>query len=309
MQKVVEFLLQVAPSRASVLILGESGTGKELIASAIHDHSSRRGRPFIKLHCAALSETLLESELFGHESGSFTGATGRRDGRFQQADGGTLFLDEIGEISPAVQVKLLRFLQERQFERVGGNQTVQVDVRVVAATNRNLEQRVAAGQFREDLYYRLNVVSIEVPSLRERRTDIPLLAMHFLHEYGRDNQKPVTSLSHEALAALTNYAWPGNVRELQNVVERAVVVCRDPEIALGDLPENITRARVSTTESVPIVPGASLDDLERYAILKTLEHTGGSTSRAAEILKISPRKIQYRLHEYGRARRSAPRAS
>ncbi len=224
MQKVFESVMVVAPSRASVLITGESGTGKELVAAAIHEHSTRAQGPFVKLHCAALAESLLESELFGHEKGAFTGAAMRRDGRFQQADGGTLFLDEIGEISPAIQIKLLRFLQEREFERVGGNQTIKVDVRVVAATNRNLEELVKEGKFREDLFYRLNVVAIDMPPLRARQSDVALLAMHFLRKFAAENEKTVKRFSDEALAQLTHYAWPGNVRELENAVERAVVM-------------------------------------------------------------------------------------
>jgi two-component system, NtrC family, response regulator AtoC len=297
MQPVFDAVLQVAPSRASVLITGESGTGKELIAAAIHEHSPRASGPFVKLHCAALAETLLESELFGHERGAFTGAMGRRDGRFQQADKGTLFLDEIGEISPATQVKLLRFLQEHEFERVGGNQTIKVDVRIVTATNRDLLQRVKDGLFREDLYYRLNVVAIEVPPLRSRPSDIPLLATHFLANYAKENGKTITGFTDVALARLVRYAWPGNVRELENAVERAVVVCRGDQIRPEDLAPSILPSELAS-EGGPQIPGATLADLEKYAILKTLEHTGGSTSRAAEILKISPRKIQYKLHEY-----------
>jgi DNA-binding NtrC family response regulator len=298
MQKVFETVLQVAPSRASVLITGESGTGKELVAAAIHQHSQRAAGPFVKLHCAALAETILESELFGHEKGSFTGAATRRDGRFQQADGGTLFLDEVGEISPAIQVKLLRFLQEREFERVGGNQTIKVDVRIITATNRDLKQLVAEGKFREDLYYRLNVVSVEVPRLRDRLSDIPLLAIHFLRKYASDNAKEIQGFSQQALEQLTHYSWPGNVRELENVVERAVVLCRGEEISSRDLPAAVAAATARSGDGRPQVPGASLAELERWAILKTLEQTGGSTSRAATILGISVRKIQYKLHEY-----------
>jgi DNA-binding NtrC family response regulator len=300
MQKVFDTVLQIAPSRATVLIEGESGTGKELVAAAIHEHSPRASHPFIKLHCAALAETLLESELFGHEKGAFTGALARRDGRFQQADGGTLFLDEIGDISPGVQVKLLRFLQEREFERVGGNQTVKVDVRVVAATNRDLKQRVKDGAFREDLYYRLNVVSIEMPPLRARTGDIPLLAMHFLRKFAEENGKSITGFTDDALAALVHYRWPGNVRELENAVERAVVVCRREQIRPEDLVPTIMTAdpAAPSGDLLPPIPGSSMADLERYAILKTLEHVGGSTSRAAELLGISARTIQYRLREY-----------
>jgi DNA-binding NtrC family response regulator len=301
MQQVFNTVLQVAPSRASVLITGESGTGKELIAAAIHEHSPRAAGPFVKLHCAALAETLLESELFGHERGAFTGAVGRRDGRFQQADRGTLFLDEIGDISPATQVKLLRFLQEHEFERVGGNQTIKVDVRIVAATNRNLIERVKSGHFREDLYYRLNVVSIEVPPLRARPSDIPLLASHFLARYAKENGKQISGFSDEALERMVRYPWPGNVRELENAVERAVVVSRGELIRPEDLTPAIAVFAGSATASsdgMPPIPGSTLAELEKFAILRTLEHTGGSTSRAAEMLGISPRKIQYKLHEY-----------
>ena len=300
MQSVFETILQVAPSRASVLITGESGTGKELVAAALHEHSTRASGPFVRLHCAALAETLLESELFGHERGSFTGAVARRDGRFQQADHGTLFLDEIGEISPAIQIKLLRFLQEHEFERVGGNQTIKVDVRVVAATNRDLLARVKAGQFREDLYYRLNVVTIDVPPLRARPTDIALLAVHFLRKFSAANQKTIVGFSDEALDRLARHDWPGNVRELENAIERAVVVCRGDVVRPEDIA--LPSARASGLGGVPtgypLVPGSTLAELERFAILRTLEHTGGSTSKAAEMLGISPRKIQYKLHEY-----------
>jgi DNA-binding NtrC family response regulator len=297
MQQVFDTVLQVAPSKASVLITGESGTGKELVAAAIHEHSTRASGPFIKLHCAALAETLLESELFGHERGSFTGAVARRDGRFQQADRGTLFLDEIGEISPATQIKLLRFLQEHEFERVGGNQTIKVDVRVIAATNRDLLQRVKNGQFREDLYYRLNVVTIDIPPLRSRTSDIPLLAAHFLERYAKENGKAIRGFADEALERLVRYPWPGNVRELENAVERAVVVTRGDQVRPEDLSPSILAAK-GAPDGMPPIPGSTLADLEKYAILKTLEHTGGSTSRASEILQISPRKIQYKLHEY-----------
>jgi len=302
MQAVFKTVAQIAPSRASVLITGESGTGKELIAAAIHERSARAKGPFVKLHCAALAESLLESELFGHERGSFTGAQSRRDGRFAQANNGTLFLDEIGEISPAVQVKLLRFLQEREFERVGGNETISVDVRVLAATNRNLQQMVADGKFREDLFYRLNVITIEMPSLRERPSDVPLLASFFLRKYAAENGKEVRGFSAEALDLLTGYPWPGNVRELENVIERAVVLAQSSEVVAADLPAHLGAARIRSGIQIP---GATMDEIERYAITKTLEATGGSTSRAAEMLNISVRKIQYKLHEYESAPKSA----
>ena len=298
MRPVIETVLQIAPSRATVLITGESGTGKELVAAAIHEHSPRSAGPFIKLHCAALAETLLESELFGHERGSFTGAVTRRDGRFQQADKGTLFLDEIGEISPSIQIKLLRFLQEHEFERVGGNQTIQVDVRVVAATNRDLLARVRDGRFREDLYYRLNVVNVHVPPLRERNGDIALLATHFLERYASDNGETINGLSDDAIDRINRYPWPGNVRELENAIERAVVVCRGDVVRAEDLPANVNPADAPLPGGYPPVPGSTVSELERFAILRTLEATGGSTSRAAAMLGISPRKIQYKLQEY-----------
>jgi DNA-binding NtrC family response regulator len=310
MQQVFEIVDQVAPSRATVLISGESGTGKELVANALHQRSPRAAGPFIKLHCAALAESLLESELFGHERGAFTGALARKDGRFQLADGGTLFLDEIGEISPAIQVKLLRFLQEHEFERVGGTQTIRVDVRVIAATNRNLAEEVARGRFREDLYYRLNVVALEMPPLRDRRSDIPALARFFLERYARDNGKAIDGFSGEALELLAAYDWPGNVRELENAIERAVVLAGsqpagrqgDWQIEPRQLPPNV-RPRLAPA-GMPAVPGATMADLERYAILETLKSTGGSTSKAADILGISVRTIQYRLHQYNAAPRS-----
>jgi two-component system response regulator HydG len=302
MQAVFKTVAQVAGSRASVLITGESGTGKELIAAAIHERSARAKGPFVKLHCAALAESLLESELFGHERGSFTGAQGRRDGRFQQAHGGTLFLDEIGEISPSVQVKLLRFLQEREFERVGGNETISVDVRVIAATNRDLKKMVAEGRFREDLFYRLNVINLEMPALRERPSDVPLLAAHFLRKYAAENAKEIGGFAVDALERLADYSWPGNVRELENVVERAVVMAQSNQITLLDLPQHLVPAKARGGIQIP---GATMDEIERYAITKTLEATGGSTSRAAYILLMSVRKIQYKLHDYESAPKSA----
>jgi len=302
MQEVFKTVAQIAGSRAGVLLTGESGTGKELIAAAIHERSPRAKGPFVKLHCGVLAESLLESELFGHERGSFTGALARRDGRFLQAHHGTLFLDEIGEISPAIQVKLLRFLQERELERVGGNETISVDVRVIAATNRDLGQMVADGRFREDLFYRLNVINLELPPLRARPSDTALLAGHFLHKYAAENGKELRGFSAEALVRLVAYDWPGNVRELENVIERAVVLAQSADITLGELPPNLVAARA--TEG-PRIPGATLQDIERYAITRTLEATGGSTSRAAGILDVSVRKIQYKLHEY----ESAPKSS
>jgi DNA-binding NtrC family response regulator len=302
MQRVFEIIDQVAPSKATVLITGESGTGKELVANAIHQRSPRANGSFVKLHCAALAESLLESELFGHERGSFTGAMARKDGRFSLADGGTLFLDEIGEISPAIQVKLLRFLQEHEFERVGGTQTIRVDVRVIAATNRNLSDEITKGRFREDLYYRLNVVALEMPPLRERRADIPALVKFFFDRYAKDNGKSIEGTTPAALELLMNYSWPGNVRELENAIERAVVLAAGPMIEPKHLPPNVRP--VTAPMGMPPIPGATMAELERYAILETLKATGGSTSRAAEMLGISTRTIQYRLHEYNAAPRS-----
>jgi len=298
MQRLMKNIAQVAGSRATVLIHGETGTGKELIAAAIHQNSNRKDKPFIRLNCASLSETLLESELFGHERGSFTGAMARREGRFKQADGGTLFLDEVSEIPPSVQIKLLRFLQEREFERVGGNETLKVDVRVVAATNRNLKQRVDEGRFREDLYYRLKVVQLDVPPLRVRRSDIPLLAHAFLRKYAEENGRPVKGLSDDALQHLMIYPWPGNVRELENAIERAVVMCEGDLIQRDDLP-TAAHGDLRNGAIMALVPGITMAELERIAILRTLDAVDGSTARAAEILGISQRKIQYRVKEWG----------
>jgi len=303
---VFDVVKRTAPTKATVLILGESGTGKELIAQAIHEESPRKDKPFIKVNCAALSETLLESELFGHERGSFTGAVGRREGRFELADGGTLFLDEIGEISPSLQIKLLRVLQTREFERVGGTQTLKVDVRLVAATNRDLAAEVKAGKFREDLYYRLNVVAVTLPPLRERKGDIPALVSHFVEKYAAAYGKTVHGLAPGTLNALLAHGWPGNVRELENVVERAVVLAQGTELTADDLPPTLRGPRASRTPGA-LIPGATLYEIEREAILKTLDMVNGSTARAAEVLGISVRKIQYRLKEYG-AEGRGPRA-
>src|SRR5512137_2464448 len=298
LQAVYEVVKRAAPTRATVLILGESGTGKELIAQALHEESPRRDRPFIKVSCAALSETLLESELFGHEKGAFTGAIGRREGRFELADGGTLFLDEIGDISPALQIKLLRVLQQKEFERVGGVSTLKVDVRLVAATNRDLASEVKTGKFREDLYYRLNVVAVTLPPLRNRKGDIPALVSHFVEKYGKAYGKEIRGLAPGTLNALLAHDWPGNVRELENVVERAVVLAKGLEMTADDLPPTLRGPRPRERTPGALIPGATLYEIEREAILRTLEMVGGSTSRAAEILGISVRKIQYRLKEY-----------
>ncbi len=295
MQKVYRVARQVAASRATVLITGESGTGKGELARAIHALSPRAAAPFVSLHCASIPETLLETELFGHERGAFTGADKRRVGRFEQANGGTLFLDEIGELSPLVQTKLLRVLQERQLERVGGNETIAVDVRVITATNRDLDAEVREGRFREDLYYRLNVVHLEMPPLRLRGSDVLVLANAFLRRFSEDNKKPVEQLSEGARNKVLAHRWPGNVRELENAMERAVVLCEGSEIEAGDLPFDAAQPMRGPVR----VPGATMAEVERWAILATLEATDGSTTKAAELLDISVRTIQYRLHEYG----------
>jgi two-component system NtrC family response regulator len=303
MLEVFRLVEQVAPSPASVLITGESGTGKELIAQALHQRSPRREAPFVKVSCAALPETLLESELFGHERGAFTGAVARRAGRFEIAAGGTVLLDEIGDVPLGMQVKLLRFLQERQFERLGGNQTQTVDVRVIAATHQDLQARILEGQFREDLYYRLNVVEIAMPPLRARSEDIPLLVEFFVRKSAAANCKTITGPTPEALAVLREAAWPGNVRQLEHAIERAVVLARGD--ALGpDLFPGLVRQEQEPGPAVaggPPVPGSSLDDIERDAIIRTMESVGGSVTRAAAILEISPRAIQYKMKRYREA--------
>ena len=307
LQAVFDVVKRAAPTKVTVLVLGESGTGKELIAQALHEQSPRKGKAFIKVACAALSESLLESELFGHERGSFTGAVGRREGRFELADGGTLFLDEIGEITQAVQVKLLRVLQTREFERVGGTIPLQVDVRIVAATNRDLAAEVKAGRFREDLYYRLNVVAVTLPPLRRRKADIPALAAAFVERYATTYGKQIRGLAPGTLQALMSHDWPGNVRELENAIERAVVLCPGEELTADDLPTTLRGPRPAGRDAASLIPGSSLHEIEREAILRTLELVDGSTARAAEMLGISPRKIQYRLKEY--ASGAAPVAS
>jgi two-component system NtrC family response regulator/two-component system response regulator HydG len=306
LHSVFDVVKRAAPTKATVLILGESGTGKELVAQALHEQSPRKSKPFVKVACAALSESLLESELFGHERGSFTGAAGRREGRFEAANNGTLFLDEIGEISPVVQVKLLRVLQTREFERVGGTTPIQVDVRIVAATNRDLAAEVKAGRFREDLYYRLNVVAVTLPPLRRRKSDIPMLAAHFVERFATAYGKAVTGLAPGTLQALVAHDWPGNVRELENAIERAVVLCQSAQLTADDLPTTLRGPRPDGRDVKGLIPGAPMAEIEREAILRTLEMAGGSTVRAAEILGISVRKIQYRLKEYAGEKSAAP---
>jgi len=296
--EVLDVVKQVAPTKATVLITGESGTGKELIANALHYNSPRAKGPFIKVNCAALPETLLESELFGHEKGAFTGAYQTRIGRFEAANGGTLFLDEIGNMSPAVQVKLLRVLQEREFERVGGTKTIKVDVRLITATNTDLEAAVREGRFREDLYWRVKVVHIHLPPLRERREDIPLLVLHFIKKYAAENSRPVTSISDEALQALLNYDFPGNVRELENIVESAVVLCRGDTITKDLLPASVRNA-TKKTESLTIPLGLPFEEIERRVIEATLAYTKGNKTKAARVLRIGKRTLFRKLKKYG----------
>ncbi|MFP4301114.1 MAG: sigma-54-dependent transcriptional regulator [Spirochaetaceae bacterium] len=297
MQRIFELVKQVAPTKASVLITGESGVGKELIADAIHNASNRKEKPFIRVHCAALSESLLESELFGHEKGSFTGAVARKRGRFELAHTGSIFLDEIGEIEQSVQVKILRVLQEKKFERVGGEETLEVDVRIISATNRDLKQAIEEGRFREDLFYRLNVVNIHIPPLRERKEDIPLLTSAFIKEFAQENDKPVEGIDPKARAALYNYPWPGNIRELRNSIESAVVMCKGNIIAPEDLPPSITRE--SDDDYIRISVGSTLAEAEREIIRSTLAAQNGNKSRTAEILGIGRKTLHRKVDEYG----------
>ncbi len=300
MQELLRLVHRVAPSTTTVLIRGESGTGKELIAQAIHYQSGRSARPLVKVNCAALPETLLESELFGHVKGAFTGAVADRAGRFEAAHGGTIFLDEISELSPGVQAKLLRVLQEREFDRVGSSRTLKVDVRIITATNQDLEAAVRERRFREDLYFRLNVLPILIPPLRERREDIPPLLDHFLRKYAGENNKVIRGLSREARDALLKYDYPGNVRELENLTERAVVLCRGDVIGLEDLPLGLHEAgEPPGTASPPGSLMAELETLERRMIEEALGRAEGIQTRAADILGISERALRYKLKKLG----------
>jgi two-component system NtrC family response regulator len=295
---------RVAGSRATVLITGESGTGKELIARAIHQCSNRAAKSFISVNCGALTETLLESELFGHERGAFTHAVAMRKGRFELADTGTLFMDEVAEMSQGLQVKLLRVLQEMEFERVGGVRTIKVDVRVVAASNRDLKEEVEAGRFREDLFYRLNVVHLHLPPLRQRQEDIPLLAAHFIKKYVQENLRDKTRITPEALQVLIHYAWPGNVRELENVMERAVILCHDSLITPQDLPKELAPVAQETALEIDrFVPTniplpEALERIEEQMIRRALEQSGNVQVRAAEMLGITKSLLQYKLKKY-----------
>ncbi|UCB46351.1 MAG: sigma-54-dependent Fis family transcriptional regulator [Spirochaetota bacterium] len=297
MKKVFETIELVAPSRANVLIYGESGTGKEMIADAIHHNSPREDKSYIKVHCAALPESLLESELFGHEKGAFTGAISRKRGRFELAHLGTLFLDEVGEIPPQIQVKLLRVIQEREFERVGGEQPIKVDVRIISATNKNLKEEVEQGNFREDLYYRLDVVSIHVPPLRDKKDDIPLMTHKFIEEFSKENNKEIEGITNGALQALMSYKWPGNVRELRNVIESIVVLTKASIITEQDLPQYIMAKDEQSHLKIPA--GVSLAEAEKRMILFTLQNTGGNKTKASEMLKIGRKTLHRKLNEYG----------
>ncbi len=305
-RKVSELIQQVAPTRATILIEGESGTGKEVVAGLLHHLSGRPAAKLVTVHCAALSPQLLESELFGHEKGAFTGAAQRRIGRFEQADGGTLFLDEIGEIDAATQIKLLRVLSERSIERVGSNTPIKVDVRVIAATNKNLREMVDRGEFREDLYFRLNVVKVEMPPLRARREDIVLLAGAFLQEFARENDRPVKPLTDAAMDLLLAYAWPGNVRELRTAIEHGVVMSNDPVIDIRHLPQFLHSRPLPARQSLPVaknsldaLPEFNLHALETNAIRSALATAGGNRTHAAELLGVSRRTLQRKLRELG----------
>ena len=304
MVNLLETVAQEAPSEATALITGESGTGKELIAGAIHFNSSRKDGPFVKINCAAITETLLESELFGHEKGAFTGADRRKEGRFYQAHRGSLFLDEVSEMSLTMQVKLLRVLQEREFTRVGGEKTIQVDVRIIAATNKDLPELIGQGKFREDLYYRLNVVDLEIPSLRKRREDVPLLAQHFLQIFAARNHKEIKGFTPQAMDHLIRYDWPGNVRELMNAVERAVVLSRSDYLSEKDFPV-ISGFKIKNDETISQTPPINgdgttpLEEVEKATILKTMEASGGNKSEAARRLGITRKTLHKKLKTYG----------
>jgi len=297
MLKLFDVVKRVAPTKASVLITGESGVGKELIANALHNLSTRKDNPIIKVHCAALAENILESELFGHEKGAFTGAVSRKRGRFELAHGGTIFLDEIGEINQSVQIKILRVLQEKMFERVGGEDTIEVDVRVITATNRDLEKEIAEGRFREDLFYRLNVVRIHVPPLRERKDDLPLMISAFVKEFAEENGKVIENIDPKARQALYAYDWPGNVRQLRNCIESAVVMTTGTVITLDELPPSIREMDEVPAITIPV--GATMADAEREIILQTLAAQNGNKSKTAEVLRIGRKTLHRKLDEYG----------
>jgi two-component system response regulator AtoC len=321
MHSIFEVISKVADTPSTVLITGESGTGKELVAKALHENSSRKGEPFIKINCAAIPKTLMESELFGYEKGAFTGATSSKPGRFELADSGTLFLDEIGEIPVEMQVKLLRAIQESEFERVGGLKTIKVNVRLITATNRDLEHEIQRGNFREDLYYRLNVVPLQIPPLRKRKGDIPLLVKHVIKKFNERLKKTVTGISDDALVALEGHPWPGNIRELENVLERTILFCKGEVIQRVDLPEEIAAggpgapgaagdiddidapdavgAELSGDTSLKDIVRAETSRVERELIVKALDETGGNVTQAAKLLKISRKSLQMKMKEFG----------
>ena len=306
--KVIHLINQIAPVKSTVLLSGESGVGKELVAEAIHSHSPRREGPMVKLNCGALPEGLIESELFGHEKGAFTGAIQQRKGRFELADGGTIFLDEISEMPPPTQVKFLRVLQDGEFERVGGSQTLKGDVRVIAATNVDLEAAVAETRFRKDLYYRLNVIHVSVPPLRERREDIPLLALHFLDKFCLENNRAAMGIAPEAMAAMKSYHWPGNVRELQNVLERAVALCQGNMVEIADLSDEV-RHYSPADDQIVIPVGASMEEIERLAILQTLNKTGWDKELTARLLGMGLATLYRRLKDMESREEPAPEES
>ncbi|MBN2738573.1 MAG: sigma-54-dependent Fis family transcriptional regulator [Spirochaetales bacterium] len=296
MKKVFEVINQVAPTKASVLITGDSGVGKELIADAIHYLSPRKDKPFIKVHCAALSESLLESELFGHEKGAFTGAVGTKKGRFELADGGAIFLDEIGEINQNIQIKILRVLQEKKFERVGGETTLEVDVRIISATNKDLKEEINAGNFREDLYYRLNVVNVRIPPLKERKEDLPLFIASFLKEFSEENNKVIEGVEPKARLALYNYSWPGNIRELRNCMESSVVMCKGNILTIDDLPPYI---KTDLDDNyIKLSLGMTLAEAEREIIKNTLHYHKGNKSKTAEVLGIGRKTLHRKIQDY-----------
>lgn len=298
LQELLEMISYVAPTEATVLITGESGTGKELVAAELHRNSERSAKPFVKVNCAALAESLLESELFGHEKGAFTGADKQREGKFVQAEGGTLFLDEIGETSQAMQVKMLRVLQEHELQRVGGEDTIHTDARIIAATNRDLEQEVRNGNFREDLYYRLNVVTVNVPPLRDRKGDIPLLVEHFVAKFAEKNRREVAGVTPECMELLTSYSWPGNVRELENAIERGVILMRGEYLTEKSLPLPIQKQSQDENSTGEGEQDLSIEAQNKVLILKTLEETGGNKSEAARRLGITRKTLQNKLHKY-----------
>ncbi len=302
-RNVLDMIGKVAPSNSNVLITGESGTGKELIAKSLHYGSNRKSGPFTSINCMAFNPGVLESELFGHEKGAFTGATVKKRGRFEAADTGTLFLDEIGELAPELQVKLLRVLQERSFERVGGTKPIHVDIRLITATNKNLHKEVAAGNFREDLFYRLNVVNIHIPPLRERGEDIPLLAFHFLQKFSKQNAKEIHGFSQEAMQALSAYDWPGNVRQLENIVERSVVFCQNSLVGYDDLPDELKEETAQFKSAADLLPteidlGDTLEKIEAALIRRALARCNFVQVKAAEMLGISKSLLQYKLKKY-----------